>query len=224
MKDSHSARASSYDRTGGNVDFRALKSGETLNLATLAGAGCIRHIYFTIVPTDHYLRDLVLRMYWDGETAPSVEVPFGDFFGEGQERVRFFRSLMVTVNPGAGGVAGTVGFNAYFPMPFEKGARLTLTNEGEDFVGAVWYHVDYEKLRHVDKDAGRFHAQWHRENPTTAVGDIWGMITLAPNFKPFSRPTGSSACSRFSGSPCRFRPNGNWCSGLRTCSSRPTPN
>ena len=101
LQDSHSARASSYDRTGGNVDFRAVKPGETLNLATLAGAGCIRHIYFTIVPTDHYLRDLVLRMYWDGETTPSVEVPFGDFFGEGQERVRFFRSLMVTVNPGA---------------------------------------------------------------------------------------------------------------------------
>jgi len=171
LQDTHSARASSYDRTGGNVDFRALKGRETLNLATIAGAGCIRHIYFTIGPTDHYLRDLVLRMYWDGETTPSVEVPFGDFFGEGQERVRFYRSLMVTVNPGAGGVAGTVGFNAYFPMPFEKGARLTLTNEGEDFIGAVWYHVDYEKLKRVDKDAGRFHAQWHRENPTTAVGD-----------------------------------------------------
>jgi hypothetical protein len=66
---------------------------------------------------------------------------------------------MVTVNPGAGGVGGTVGFNSYFPMPFEKGARLTLTNEGRDTVGAVWYHIDYEKLRHVDNKPGRFHAQ-----------------------------------------------------------------
>ena len=66
---------------------------------------------------------------------------------------------------------GTVGFNAYFPMPFEKGARVTLTNEGEDFVGAVWYHVDHKKLRHVDRAAGRSHAQRHRENPTTAVGN-----------------------------------------------------
>ncbi len=171
LEDAQSARVSSFDRSGDNVDFRAIKPGETLELANIEGAGCIRHVYFTIWPTEHYLRELVLRMYWDGETTPCVEVPFGDFFGLGQERPRFFRSLMVTVNPGAGGVAGTIGFNSYFPMPFEKGARLTLTNEGPDTVGAVWYHIDYEKLRHVDKDVGRFHAQWRRENPTTAVGD-----------------------------------------------------
>jgi len=35
----------------------------------------------------------------------------------------------------------------------------------------VWYHIDYEKLRHVDKEVGRFHAQWRRENPTTAVAN-----------------------------------------------------
>ena len=171
LEPSHSARASSFDQSGANVDFRAIQPGETRDLAILEGAGCIRHLYFTIWPTEHYLRDLVLRMYWDGEATPSVEVPLGDFFGAGQERVRFFRSLMVTVNPGAGGVAGTVGFNSYFPMPFEKGARLTLTNEGKDTVGAVWYHVDYEQLRRLEPNVGRFHAQWRRENPTTPVGD-----------------------------------------------------
>ena len=171
LENSRSARISSYDTTGGNVDFRVLKPDETLELASIAGAGCIRHLYFTIWPTEHYLRDLILRMYWDGESAPSVEVPFGDFFGEGHERVRFFQSLMITVNPGAGGVAGTVGFNAYFPMPFSNGARLTLTNEGKDTVGAVWYHIDYEQLHELAPNLGRFHAQWRREKLTTAVGD-----------------------------------------------------
>lgn len=171
MRDAESARISSFDRTGANVDFFHVDPGETLELANIEGAGCIRHVYFTIWPTEHYLRELVLRMYWDGETTPSVEVPFGDFFGQGQERVRFFSSLMVTVNPGATGVGGTVGFNSYFPMPFEKGARITLTNEGPHTNGAIWYHIDYEKLRHVDEAAGRFHAQWRRENPTTAIGD-----------------------------------------------------
>ena len=28
----------------------------------------------------YVLRDLVLRMYWDDETEPSVESPLGDFF------------------------------------------------------------------------------------------------------------------------------------------------
>ena len=29
---------------------------------------------------EKHLRNIVLRMYWDGEEAPSVEVPLGDFF------------------------------------------------------------------------------------------------------------------------------------------------
>lgn len=171
LKSASSVRVSSFDATGGNSDWKTVPPGGTLELANLPGAGCIRHIYFTIGGPPHYLRELVLRMYWDGETSPSVETPFGDFFGLGQERVRFFRSLLVTVNPGAGGIDGTVGFNSYFPMPFAKGARLTLTNEGAETVGAVWYHIDYEKLPRIDKDAGRFHAQWRRVNPTVAVGE-----------------------------------------------------
>ncbi len=170
LQDSASARVSSYDRSGRNVDFRPIAPGKTLELADIPGAGCIRHIYFTIGGPKHYLRDLVLRMYWDGETSPSVEVPFGDFFGLGHERVRFFRSLLVTVNQGTG-IAGTYGFNSYFPMPFANGARLTLTNEGDERVGAVWYHIDYEKLDNVGDNLGRFHAQWHRENPTKAIGE-----------------------------------------------------
>jgi hypothetical protein len=104
LNDSRSARVSSFDRSGANADFANIRPGKTLELAKIEGAGCIRHLYFTISPTPHYERNLVLRMYWDGETAPSVEVPFGDFFGLGQERPRFCRSLLVTTNPGADGV------------------------------------------------------------------------------------------------------------------------
>ena len=27
--------------------------------------------------------DIILRMYWDDETTPSVEAPIGEFFGQG---------------------------------------------------------------------------------------------------------------------------------------------
>lgn len=169
LRDSTSARVSSYDASGGNGDSRAIPPGETLELAAIPGAGCIRHIYFTILGGEHYLRDIVLRMYWDGETDPSVEVPFGDFFGLGHEQPHFFTSLLVAVNPGTG-VVGTFGFNSYFPMPFARGARLTLTNEAVTPAG-VWYHIDYEKLDRLDENLGRFHAQWRRENPTVPVGE-----------------------------------------------------
>ncbi len=169
LRDSTSARVSSYDRSGGNGDSRSISPGETLELAAIPGAGCIRHLYFTMIGGEHYLRDTVLRAFWDGEETPSVEVPFGDFFGLGHEKPRFFQSLLVSVNPGTG-VVGTFGFNSYFPMPFADGARLTLTNEGPTPVG-VWYHIDYEKLDALDDDVGRFHAQWRQERPTKAVGE-----------------------------------------------------
>lgn len=183
LRDSRSARASSWDRSGANKDFRGVRSGETLELARIANAGCIRHMYFTITMSEsvfgdpRYLRDMVFRAFWDGEETPSIEVPFGDFFGQGHGCVRFFRSLMIAVNEGAELVGGkastvTVGFNSYFPMPFSNGARLTLTNEGDYDVASVWYHIDYEQLPRVDARIGRFHAQWRRENPTVACGEI----------------------------------------------------
>ncbi|MFC1736665.1 glycoside hydrolase family 172 protein [Candidatus Hydrogenedentota bacterium] len=170
VRDSSSARASSFDRTGGNRDRVMLDPGEERELASIKGAGCIRHIYFTLLrDKQHCMTDLVIRAYWDGQEAPSVEVPFGDLFGMRYERIRFFQSQMVTINPGTGGLFGSGGFNTYFPMPFADGARITLTNEGEIPVGPVYCHIDYEKLNQLDDDIGRFHAQWRRENLTEAA-------------------------------------------------------
>jgi hypothetical protein len=164
------ARVSSYDVSGGNADYRAVPPGATLELARIGGAGIVRHLYFSIWGGPHYLRDLVLRAYWDGSDTPCVEVPFGDFFGLGHERPRFYSSLMITVNPGDLGVFGTFGFNSYFPMPFANGARFTLTNEGGDPVNAVWYHIEYERMDELPPRLGRFHSIWNRVNPTAAIG------------------------------------------------------
>jgi len=171
LTETTTARVSSFDPSGGNNDFRPLAPGETLVLANLEGTGIVRHVYFSIWGGDHYLRDLVLRAYWDGQETPCIEVPFGDFFGLGQERPRFYTSLMVTVNPGDMGVFGTFGFNSYFPMPYADGARLTLTNEGDEPVIAVWYQLEYEKMDQLPANTGRFHAIWHRANKTRPIGD-----------------------------------------------------
>ena len=62
-----------------------LKAGETITLAETEGPGVIQHIWMTVTNAvsernRYILRDLVLRFYWDQETAPSVESPLGDFF------------------------------------------------------------------------------------------------------------------------------------------------
>ena len=84
LRDYRSRRLSSYDRSGGNSDFLPLQPGQTASLGEIEGAGCVRHIWITTTPLpaeDHDLVGLVLRMFWDGESTPSVEVPLGDFFG-----------------------------------------------------------------------------------------------------------------------------------------------
>lgn len=85
------------------------------------GQGAVTHIWITTEPKNY--RDLILRMYWDGEEAPSVEVPLGDFFGcPFASRLKLL-SIPINVNP-------TGGMNCYLPMPFRRGARITLKTAG----------------------------------------------------------------------------------------------
>ena len=79
-RDARTGRVSSWDKTGGNTDFLSFKAGETKELVRLDGPGVITHIYVTPGAGKAFLRNAVLRMYWDDEQNPSVEVPFGDFF------------------------------------------------------------------------------------------------------------------------------------------------
>ena len=62
------------------------------------------------------------------------------------------------------------GLNCYFPMPFARGARITVENEGPHRIGGVfgafWFHVDYECWQEMPEPAaGRFHAQWRARTP-----------------------------------------------------------
>ena len=162
-RDARTGRVSSWDKTGGNRDFISFKAGETKELVRLDGPGAITHIYVTPAAGKAFLRKAVLRMFWDDEQSPSVEVPFGDFFCAGDCNPRLFASHFVVVNHGS----GTIGYNAYFPMPFRKRARITLENCGKEAVTMFWYHIEYELYdRELPADTAYFHAQWRRENPT----------------------------------------------------------
>ncbi|MHB8507839.1 MAG: glycoside hydrolase family 172 protein [Candidatus Dormibacteria bacterium] len=163
-----SRRASSWDRTGANVDFRVLQAGETAVLLDVQGPGMIGKIYMAVgINPLEYFRDSILRCYWDGETEPSVEVPLGDFFCISHCRVRTFSSHFVSVNPGMG---WSFGLNCYFPMPFAERARVTIENRADHIAGFL-EHIEYELYdQPLPRDVLRFHAQWRREWPTQGVG------------------------------------------------------
>src|SRR6185369_12659600 len=57
-----------------------IEPGKTFTIAEITGPGALQHIWLT--PTGIW-RFSILRMYWDDELTPSVEVPLGDFFGMG---------------------------------------------------------------------------------------------------------------------------------------------
>ena len=102
LKSTKTARLSSYDKSGANHDYVAVAPGETKTLAEISGAGVIRRFYLLAwsVPDRMRYRKLILRMYWDGEKDPSVEVPLGDFFGSGLGTLRYFHSVVVDINTG----------------------------------------------------------------------------------------------------------------------------
>ncbi len=124
-------------------------------LADIHGQGAIQQIWLTCHPD--FWRRLVLRMYWDGETTPSVEVPVGDFFCNGWCVRSNVTSLPVCVNP-----AG--GFNSYWEMPFRKHALITIENLYPDDLAGFYYQINYT-LTDVPADCAYFHAQWRRSNP-----------------------------------------------------------
>jgi hypothetical protein len=126
---------------------------QTFTMAEIAGPGAIQHIWLT--PTGHW-RFAILRVYWDGETTPSIETPIGDFFASGWGKYGQVSSLPVAVNPGS-------AFNSYWVMPFRKSCRITLENIAEEQM-TVYYQVTYA-LTDVPDDAAYLHAQFRRVNP-----------------------------------------------------------
>lgn len=152
----------------GSPCIRGLAPGSTTTLAEMEGPGVIQHIWITVTDkTDadcFVLRDLVLRMYWDGEEAPSVESPLGDFFCNGFARGCAVNSMPIVVNPAR-------GFNSYFPMPFRKQARITIENQHEAEVPAFFYQIDYCLYDELPQETAYFHAQWKRQRITKRAED-----------------------------------------------------
>ena len=161
-------RISSYDRTGANADAVPIAPGETITLMDQAGPGIITHVWFTIAsPEAMHLKKLVLRMYWDGETTPSVEAPIGDFFGLGLGQYFKYESAPLSV-------ASDKALNCFFEMPFPRRARITVTNDGKEKVNSFYFNIDYRAYAApLAKDTLYFHAQYRQATPNKGWTNNW---------------------------------------------------
>ena len=164
-----SARAADELGQGWKVrPFLRVNKGQTATLMDVDGPGVIQHIWLV----EGLSRAHVLRFYWDGEPTPSIEVPAPDFFAVGHGKFAPVNSLAVVVNP-------QNALNCYWPMPFRKHARITLTNESPTTdLQLLAYQISYAETD-VPEAAGTFHAQFRRArtdraNPYTILDGVQG--------------------------------------------------
>jgi HEAT repeat protein len=164
LKKYSSHRVSSGNRNiASNDDSKRIMPGDTLVMADVAGPGMITHIWLTVANNEFaWPRLLRVRVYYDGHKTPSVDAPLGDFFGVGHGSERNLNSLMV--HDSSFGRAR----NSYWPMPYRKSCRITVTNEGDRIVPMFYYHVDYRSYPSLPADVAYFHAYYRQERPARA--------------------------------------------------------
>ncbi len=156
-------KQSSFDRTGGNADFFHIAPNDTLTVFESDGPGIITHIWFTINSRSaQHLKELVLRIYWNGNAHPSVEVPVGDFFGLNLGDYFLYQSAFLNCS-------SIKALNSYFAMPFARSARISVTNEGTHPVDSFYSNIDYQLVRALPPEALYFHAQYRQATPNKAV-------------------------------------------------------
>ena len=108
--------------------------GQRAAFPAIPGPAVFRRLEFTpdlsglttAVARAQAMRNLILRIYWEQGAKPSVEAPFGDFFGSVWQ-ARQFESFYF-------GMTGGV-FYTRFPMPFQKSARIELENQAGAEIG-----------------------------------------------------------------------------------------
>jgi hypothetical protein len=164
LKNFSAHRVSSDNRfVGSNDDSKRIMPGETLTMADLLGPGVVNHIWLTVADNEYAWPRLVrLRVYYDGKKTPSVDVPLGDFFGVGHGYDRDLDSLLI--RDSSFGRAR----NSYWPMPFRKSCKITVTDEGNRPVTMFYYHVDWQKHPSLPDDVAYFHGYYRQERPAVS--------------------------------------------------------
>lgn len=150
-----------------NADNFRVDPGQTHVLMDRQGPGVITHIWITFLgpepqpwakngSANH--QEMLLRMYWDGDSRPAVEAPVGDFFANAFGVRSAVVSLPVMVEDGD-------SYNCFWRMPFRKSARIEIVNQSNKPISLLYYNIDWIKLDKLAKNTPYFYAQYRQEYP-----------------------------------------------------------
>ncbi|MBI5300547.1 MAG: DUF2961 domain-containing protein [Chloroflexi bacterium] len=151
--------------------FINLGTGATQTIFDVSGARSISSIRLGIPgvvarpSSDVYdiLNGILIRIYWDDESNPSVSAPLGSFFALGQFGTWLTRAL-------AAGLDGSNTLYMYFPMPFEKRARIELFNSRGIPTNGIAYEIKHKPFVLPFSQVGYFKTQFVNQIHTSGDG------------------------------------------------------
>jgi len=159
--------------SGTHVEYHQVKipRGKEVVLADLTGPGKVTYWYFTDDTNGKLCPGLVLRVFWDDEPVPSIDVPLADFFGAMGGHTIDYQSAPLKIEH--------LCSMCYLPMPFARRARFVLANDGDrDYSQSVAYGIDHETGEQYAREKSRLHCAWRRSNPVKdglhAILDVKG--------------------------------------------------
>ncbi len=132
------------------------------------GTGTITALKFNpLAPlTPYQLNHLRLRIWFDGETTPSVSAPLGSFFGSGLGEASV-RAVPLGMSPSG-------AYYCYLPMPFWERVKVEIVNDNPGPAPPIWWEVQLAKdtgAQYPRDRSGYFKAHYRREWPTTPGQD-----------------------------------------------------
>ncbi len=136
--------------------------GKEVVLADLKGPGKVTYFYVTPIS------DMVLKIFWDDETEPSVQAPLARLFWRpaGQDH-----RLPVAAHANRASAVTCVICRCRFPSVRGSFWPTTATKTTPP---AMAYGIDYEQDQQYAGEKSRLHCMWRRSNPVlgrrTAAG------------------------------------------------------
>lgn len=165
IKNQTSGQFTTFNNTTKQKAF-PIQPGEKMDLVNYDKPGVITRLWITFSgwfwenwdvreekwPDATILKKLIIRIYYDGNSFPSVEAPMGDFFGVGHCEYKHYVSKYLGMSSG--------GFYCYLPMPFNQ-IRIEVENMHEKTIPHVFLNANFTKYDVLPPNLGRLHCQYN---------------------------------------------------------------
>jgi hypothetical protein len=100
---------------------------------------------------------LILRVWYDGEARPAIEMPWMDFLGDVEAKTAHFSTVYFS--------HVKESHNFRLPMPFRKHIRIEVENPTDKGFGG-YSDIQWEKVKRLPKDTGYLHVDYRSGAPT----------------------------------------------------------